>query len=202
MNAIKQFWAWLTGLFASDDPTRPVEQTKPAEHPQDVVQPRPKPAEPTPQEEPIYTTAEQYGDMSYFELNPKQLRKVLRNPSVAADIRRRVETADYAEMARHYSDAALDDVREYGTEFAYTPEIAKAIKDAVQTEWGIRRDPSRAPKGHGMGGETPSQPSGYVRKTGAGGGLDSWAWVRKDRGPTAAEEQAIREFQAKLDRQA
>ena len=150
MNAIKQFWAWLTGLFASDDPTRPVEQTKPADHPQDVIQPRPKPAEPTPQEGPLYTTAEQYGDMSYFELNPKQFRKVLRNPSVAADIRRRVETADYAEMARHYSDAALDDVREYGTEFAYTPEIAKAINDAVQTEWGIR-NPSRAPKGHGMG---------------------------------------------------
>ena len=76
---------------------------------------------------------------------------MLRNPSVAADIRRRVQTTDYAEMARHYSDAALDDVREYGTEFAYTPEIAKAINDAVQTEWGIRRDPSRAPKGHGMG---------------------------------------------------
>ena len=154
MNIFQRLWAMLVyawyQVIGKEDAQYQSSAEDAAEHPQDVIQPRPKPAEPTPQEEPIYTTAEQYGDMSYFELNPKQFRKVLRNPSVAADIRRRVETADYAEMARHYSDAALDDVREYGTEFAYTPEIAKAINDAVQAEWGIR-NPTKAPKGHGMG---------------------------------------------------
>ena len=106
---------------------------------------------------------------------------------------------DWAAVARKYSRKTIDRVLSSGTNFNFKrhPDLQQYVSQAIAAESEARTPP--APKNHGMGGETPSQPSGYVRKTGAGGGLHSWVWVRKDR---AAEEQAIREFQAKLDSQA
>jgi len=210
MNAIKQFWAWLTGLFATDDPTRPVEQTKPAEHPQDVVQPRADKIAQTPAEydQPVDQQEEYLQLMiSLITANAETYEMDRRELMEAWNINNAlfVEAAylvDWAAVVRKYSGETIDRVLSSGTKFNFKrhPDLQQYVSQAIAAESAARTPP--APKNHGMGGETPSQPSGYVRKAGAGGGLDSWVWVRKDRGPTAAEEQAIREFQAKLDRQA
>ena len=104
---------------------------------------------------------------------------------------------DWPAVLETYAPSTISRIMDTGTNFNFKghTDLKGQIYKALNAESAARTAP--APKDHGMGVETPSQPSGYVRKAGAGGGLHSWVWVRKDR---AAEEQAIREFQAKLDR--
>ena len=106
---------------------------------------------------------------------------------------------DWPAVLETYAPSTISRIMGTGTNFNFKghTDLKGQIYKALNAESARRSPPP--PKNHGMGGETPSQPSGYVRKAGAGGGLHSWVWVRKDR---AAEEQAIREFQAKLDSQA
>ena len=210
MNIFQRLWAMLVYAWYQVSGKDDAQYQSSAEHPQDVIQPRADKIAQTPaeydqpvdqQEEPLQSMISLItANAEIYEMDQRELMEAWNINNALF-----VEAAylvDWAAVVRKYSGETIDRVLSSGTNFNFKrhPDLQQYVSQAIAAESAARTPP--APKNHGMGGETPSQPKGYVRKAGAGGGLDSWVWVRKDRGPTAAEEQAIREFQAKLDRQA
>ena len=210
MNIFQRLWAMLVYAWYQVSGKEDAQYQSSAEHPQDVIQPRADKIAQTPaeydqpvdqQEEPLQSMISLItANAEIYEMDQRELMEAWNINNALF-----VEAAylvDWAAVVRKYSGETIDRVLSSGTNFNFKrhPDLQQYVSQAIAAESAARTPP--APKNHGMGGETPSQPKGYVRKAGAGGGLDSWVWVRKDRGPTAAEEQAIREFQAKLDRQA
>ena len=141
MNFFKAIWAWLTGLFSS------------AEHPGDTPVETQKAAE-TPAE---YTSSAGKGiEDALFDL--EQNAEAYENDQgiflyaitgKLEDYRAAAAIADWPKIVKGYSDDTLNQVREWGTEFNFSPRTGLVIWEAVQAEY-TRRNPVNTPTRNGM----------------------------------------------------
>lgn len=90
---------------------------------------------------------------SRYELDQAAFKsEILGSKAAKTEWKEFLKSANINKMVEYYSDDALFRVRESGSNhnFKDMPEVYKAILDAVAQEESIR-NPTVAPKGHGMG---------------------------------------------------
>ena len=215
---MEKFVNWLKSVLGLNKPSPSNTFSKPAKtKPNPVKKPavaKAKPAKPaTPAKPSAGNKSTALPNMvNYIEKNAERFE--MDQPALIAKwsknkplFEQAASQVDWVKVVSSYKTSVVQIVKGTGTNFNFenTPDLHHKVVKAAKKVSAARL--AKAPTNHGMNAATGKQatragkqPRGYVRKVGAGSGMDSWVWHRKDRKPTAAEKKALKEFQAQLDK--